>query len=266
MGISMLRGRAITAQDGGDAPRVVVINEAMKRRFWPNEDPLGKRISFLTTDGTPDWREIVGVVKDIRHTALDSEPQPEMYFPFSQFPLPFMTIVVRTASDPLSLVPAARNQVMAVDKDQPISNIHTMEELLAISVSQRRFNMLLLITFAVVALALASVGIYGVMSYTVAERTHEIGLRMALGAQRRDVIRLVISQGMMLAGIGVGIGLVCAFAMTRMMSSLLFGVGATDPLTYALIAALLSSVALLACYLPARRATKVDPMVALRYE
>jgi putative ABC transport system permease protein len=266
MGISMLRGRAITAQDGGDAPRVVVINEAMKRRFWPNEDPLGKRISFLTTDGTPDWREIVGVVKNIRHTALDSEPQPEMYFPFSQFPLPFMTIVVRTASDPLSLVPAARNQVMAVDKDQPISNIHTMEELLAISVSQRRFNMLLLITFAVVALALASVGIYGVMSYTVAERTHEIGLRMALGAQRRDVIRLVISQGMMLAGIGVGIGLVCAFAMTRMMSSLLFGVGATDPLTYALIAALLSSVALLACYLPARRATKVDPMVALRYE
>jgi putative ABC transport system permease protein len=189
-----------------------------------------------------------------------------MYFPFTQFPSFFMTLVVRTSGDPLNLVAAARSEVLAVKNDQPISNVHTMEELLSNSVAQRRFNMLLLSIFAGVALLLAAVGIYGVMSYSVAQRTHELGVRMALGAQTSHVLALVVKQGMTLALAGVGIGLAAAFALTRILASLLYGVSATDPLTFSVIALLLASVAFVACYLPARRATKVDPMIALRYE
>jgi putative ABC transport system permease protein len=265
LGITLLRGRAFTAQDGSDAPRVMVINEAMARRFFPDVDPLGRRIAFNSTDGAPVWREIIGVVKDVRHKSLDDDPRPEMYFPFAQFPSPFMTVVVRTAGNPLALAAAARSQVLSVDKDRPISNIHTMEELLARSVAPRRFQMLLLGVFAAVALALAAVGIYGVMSYAVTERTHEIGVRLALGANKRDVLRLMVGQGMILAGLGVICGLAGAFALTRLMTGLLFEVSATDPATFATITLLLTVVALLACFIPARRAAKVDPMIALRY-
>ena len=266
MGIALLRGRELTERDNADSPRVMVINEAMAKAFWPDEDPIGKRVAFDRTNGTPNWREIVGIAKDVKHVSLDDTAKPEMYLPFDQFPMFFQTIVVRTTGDPLSLVAAARSEVLAVNKDQPISNVHTMEELVSNSIAQRRFNMLLLSIFATVALLLSAVGIYGVMSYSVAQRTHELGLRMALGAQSSHVVALVVRQGMTLALTGVGVGLAAAFALTRIMASLLYGVSATDTFTFGLIALLLSLVALLACYLPARRATRVDPMVALRYE
>ncbi|HSB12386.1 MAG TPA: ABC transporter permease [Blastocatellia bacterium] len=266
MRISVVAGREFTDRDTSDAPRVVVINEAMSRRYWLDEDPLGKRIAFDGTNAGPNWRQIIGVVRDVRHTSLDSAPKPEIYIPFPQFPSFFMTLVVRTTGDPLSLVGAIRGEVLAIDKNQPISNVHTMEQLVSDSVAQRRFNMLLLGVFGAVALVLSAVGIYGVMSYSVAQRTHELGVRMALGAQTSNLVALVVRQGMVLALFGVGVGLAAAFALTRLMSSLLYGVSTTDPLTYSLIGLLLAGVALLACYLPARRATKVDPMVALRYE
>ncbi|MEK6299557.1 MAG: ABC transporter permease [Acidobacteriota bacterium] len=266
MGIALMKGRELSERDGGDSPRVLLINEAMAARYFPDEDPIGKRVAFDQVNNAPNWREIVGVVGDVKHSAMDSDPKPEMYFPFTQYPSFFMTLVVRTSGDPLNLVAAARSEVLAVEKNQPISNVHTMEELLSNSIAQRRFNMLLLSVFAGVALLLAAVGIYGVMSYSVAQRTHELGVRMALGARTSHVLALVVKQGMTLALIGVGIGLAASFALTRVMASLLYGVSATDPLTFSVIALVLASVAFLACYLPARRATKVDPMVALRYE
>ncbi|HWO02379.1 MAG TPA: ABC transporter permease [Blastocatellia bacterium] len=266
MGIALLRGRELSERDGADSPQVVIINEAMAASYFPDEEPLGNRVAFDLKDNQPNWREIVGVVRDVKHSAIDTEPKPEMYFPFTQVPTFFMTLVLRTTGSPLNLVAAARSEVLAVEKTQPISNVHTMEELLSNSVAQRRFNMLLLSIFAGVALLLAAVGIYGVMSYSVAQRTHELGVRMALGARTSDVLGLIVKQGMTLALIGVGIGLAAAFALTRIMASLLYGVSATDPMTFSVIALLLASIAFVACYLPARRATRVDPMVALRYE
>jgi putative ABC transport system permease protein len=263
-GIQLLKGRVFTESDGGDTPPVVVINEALARRYWPNQDPIGRRISFDSRNGQTVWRQIVGVVKSVRHMALSEEPRSEVYIPFAQYPLAFMTLVARTDGAPLGYVAAVRSQVQAIDKDQPISNARTMEERLAGTISQRRFNLILLAIFGCLALSLAAIGIYGVMSYLVAQRTHEIGVRMALGAQTGDVLRLVIRQGMALALTGVLIGLITAFGLTRLLRNLLFDLSPTDPLTFFVTALLLALVALLACYLPARRATKVDPLVALR--
>jgi putative ABC transport system permease protein len=250
---------------------VIIINEAMARQYWPNEDPIGKRLA--STDDNfwrdkPLWREIVAVVKDVRYTALDTEARAQMYTPFNQFPPVFSdrTLVARTDGDPQSFAPSVRGEVQAIDKDQPISHIRTMEKLVAGSASQRRFNMSLLTAFAGLALLLAAVGIYGVMSYSVEQRTREIGLRMALGAQTRDVLRLVVRQGMTLTLIGAVIGLIAALGLTRLIENLLFGVSATDPVTFLVVASLLALVAMLACYLPARRATKVDPLAALKAE
>jgi predicted permease len=235
----------------------------MARQYWPDRDPVGTRLAFDNRNGQPFWREIVGVVADVRHMGLDQGLRPEIYIPFTQFGSP-TSLVVRTSGDQRSLIAAIRSEVRAMDKDQPISNIQTMDELLGRSVSQRRFSLLLMGIFAGVALALAAVGIYGVMSYLVAQRTHEIGVRMALGAQPRDVLKLVIRQGMTLALTGVMIGLMAAFGLTRLIKNLLFDVSSVDPMTFSVIAILLAGVALVACYIPARRATKVDPLLALR--
>ena len=265
MRIPVLKGRAFTGQDRDNTPPVIVINEALARRYWPNEEAVGKRLGFDDSNKQV-WREIVGVVGNVKHQSLDAEAKPEVYFPYQQYPKNFMSLVVRTASDPAGMMAAIRNQVLSIDKDQPVFDIKTMDQRIAKSVAPSRFVMLLLGIFSALALVLAAVGIYGVMAYLVTQRTREIGIRMAIGAQPRDVFRMVIGQGMMLALIGVGIGLVGAFGLTRLMTSMLFGVEPTDPVTFAIISVLLVLVALVACYLPSRRATKVDPTVSLRYE
>ena len=278
MGMRLRQGRAFTAADNDKAPRVAVINETMARRYWPGENPIGKRAALdfeamrFYPDRAPDFdlalglREIVGVVADVKHTGLAGETVPEFYAPLAQRPARNMTLVVRAAADPAGLLGVARNEVLALDKDQPIANASTMSEWLAASVAQPRFNFLLMTVFAAVALLLAALGIYGVMAWTVAQRTQEIGIRMALGAQTSDVLKLIIKRGMTLTLAGVAIGLIASLALTRLMETLLFDVSATDPLTFSLIALLLTAVAMLACYIPARRATNLDPMIALKCE
>ncbi|MFY9571156.1 MAG: ABC transporter permease, partial [Blastocatellia bacterium] len=265
MSIAVREGRSFTDRDTASAPTVMVINQHMARRFWPNEDPIGRRVTMKDW-GPPLTGEIAGVVADVKASGLDSATRPMIYWPYPQFPTIFNNLVVRTDGDPMSIAGAVKSQIWSVDHDLPISSISTMERTLENSVAPRRFNMVLLAVFAAVALALSAVGIYGVISYTVSQRTHEIGIRVALGATGLDVLRMVIGQGMSLALAGVGIGLIAAFGLTRLMSGLLFGVSPTDGATYAVIAGLLTAVALAACFVPARRAIKVDPMLALRYE
>jgi putative ABC transport system permease protein len=267
MGIRLIKGRYFDARDTVEAPGVVIVDEALAHKYWPDEDPLGKRISFEGGARNPRWREIVGIVAHVRNEGLEGESRGQYYVPYAQRSNNTdLFIVVRTDGDPSSLAPSVRGAVATVDRDLPVYRVTTMERMVADSMSQRRFSMFLFGVFAALALALAVVGLYGVMSYAVAQRTHEIGLRMALGAQARDVLRMVVGQGMWLVAVGLGLGLLGALVLTRLMSSLLYGVSAADPLTYVGIALLLGAVALLASYVPARRATKVDPMVALRYE
>ncbi|MBO0862025.1 MAG: FtsX-like permease family protein, partial [Chloracidobacterium sp.] len=235
------------------------------RLFWPNEDPLGRRLSLGNGD-TPDWREVIGVVGDAYQWGLTRDPLSEVYFPHSQMPGSAMHLVVRSSVDPGSLSQAIRSQVRELDRELPAGAPVRMESVISESTHVSRFQTLLMSVFGALALLLVSVGIYGVMSYTTAQRAHEIAIRMAIGAQSRDALRLVVSQGMKLALIGVVIGLAGALALTRLLTTLFFGVSATDPLTFAGVALLMALVALAACYLPARRATKVDPLVALRCE
>ncbi|HVF58072.1 MAG TPA: ABC transporter permease [Pyrinomonadaceae bacterium] len=266
MNIPVRKGRAFVEQDRADAPPVTIINETFARRFFPGEDPVGKAI--IPGEGqTGTAREIVGVVGDVRHAGLDVETSPEYYVPYEQASVGRLSIVARAGSgNPASIGPALRGAIVAMDKEQPVYNIRPMTQLLDQSVARRRFNMMLLGGFALLALLLASIGIYGVISYSVAQRTREIGIRIALGAQIGDVVRLILRQGLTLAVVGLVVGLFASFFMTRLMASLLFGVSATDPVTFASVALILLFVALLACYIPARRAARVDPNVALRYE
>lgn len=267
MDIRLLKGRSLSTQDKPNTPKVVVISEGMARKYWPNEDPIGKRITGGNPQREEDWRQIVGVVNDVHQFQLDAEPKPQMYLAYEQvgFFAP-RDLVVKTETKPESLAATVRRTVWEIDKDQPVSNISTMDQILGESIARQRFSMLLLGVFASLAMLLASVGIYGVMSYSVTQRRNEIGIRMALGAQKFDVLKLTVGQGLKLVLIGVVIGLAGAFVLTRLMSTLLFGITATDPLTFITLSVVLIAVACVASYIPARRATKVDPLKALRYE
>ncbi len=264
MGMTLVQGRSFTESDDSKAPLAAIVDESFARYFWPNESPIGKRVAFATRE--PQWRTIVGVVRHAKHYGLNIDGREQIYFPHAQRPRRTMYLSIRTAGEPQNMLNSVREQVRSLDPNLPLFNVATMEERLAESVAQPRFNVLLLGIFAAVALVLAAVGIYGVMSYSVSQRTHEIGIPMALGAQPADVLKLVVRQGMVLTLIGVAAGLAASFALTRFLSSLLYGVSATDPVTFAGVALLLAAVALAASYLPAQRATKGDPLVALRYE
>ncbi len=284
MSIPLLRGRYFNDQDnrsflaGRDLSKLnegermiagvnaIIIDEEFARRHWPNEDAVGKQIRFGTDYGAPRLN-VVGVVGRVKMEGLAQDSnRVQGYFPFAQVPFSGMTVIIKSSGDPNTLVAAARDQVKSVDSDQPIYNIRTMNDIRSESIASERLNLMLFSIFAGIALVLAVVGIYGVMSYSVTQRTHEIGIRMAIGAQPRDVFRMILGQGMILAFIGIGVGLVAAYLLTRLMATMLFGVGPTDPATFAVIAVILATVALLACYLPGRRATKVEPVVSLRYE
>jgi predicted permease len=264
MQIPLLSGRLFTDQDTDKTTKVLIVNETMARTLWPGESPIGRRITIWRDENFP--REIIGVVGDIK-SSLDTDSGQQMYVPYAQDAgWSSMSFVIRTNTDPMSLAAAARSELRSLDKGVPIFNVKTMADVLAVSVAPRRTPMILLTVFAGVALLLAVIGIYGVTSYYVTQRTQEIGIRMALGAQMGDVLKLVLRGGLLLATIGVALGLAGALALTRLLRTLLFGVSPTDIFTFAAVALCLLITALLACYLPARRATKVDPLTALRYE
>jgi putative ABC transport system permease protein len=263
-GIRLLRGRDFDERDNAGGNQVIIVNETFARRAFPNEDPLGKRIRSWRDENK--LREIVGVVADVRYFGRDDELRGLIYVPHTQNSWRAMALNVRTQGDPAAMINTIRNQIKAVDKDLAVANLQTMTSVLNRSIAPRRASMLMLAVFALIAVVLAAVGIYGVLAYAVSQRVHEIGIRMALGARVVDVLRLVIKEGMLLVLIGVAVGLTASFALTRWLASLLYGVSATDPLTFAVVASLLVLIALLACYLPARRATKTDPLIALRYE
>ncbi len=263
IGIPFIKGRLFNNQDQVNTPSVLIINETMARKFWPNQDPLGKQVKFVE-DGTTGT--VIGVVGDAKHYWLEEESRPQMYAAYSQQPGIFATVVMRTSVEPLSLAETVRQAIWKVDSDQPMWKIRTVEFLVNRSVADRKFLLALMGIFAALALLLTMIGLYGVISYLINQRTQEIGIRMALGAQAGDILRMVLKQGMTLVFAGVALGLGAAWLLTRLISRLLYQVSATDPITFASISLLLITVALLACYLPARRATKVDPLVALRYE
>ncbi|MDQ2767340.1 MAG: ABC transporter permease, partial [Gemmatimonadota bacterium] len=264
MGIRLVRGRVFTAQDNAKTPRVAIINETLARQHFPNEDPIGKRINI--TNGPDAWREVIGIVGDIKQYGVDKATSNQSYEPFAQVPFSSLNVVIRTGGSPAALLGALRPTVYAVDKDQPIGTIRPLEEIMADSIARQRFAKTLLTVFSLVALVIAAVGIYGVMAYSVVQRTGEFGIRMALGAQQRDVLRLVLAQGGKLVGLGLIIGLAATLAASRAMGSMLFNTSAQDPLTLGTITLLLAAVALVACLLPANRATKVNPIEALRVE
>jgi putative ABC transport system permease protein len=284
MNIPLLRGRYFTEHDDRSfvankdlsklnegeqliaGTNVIIIDEQFAKRYWPNEDAVGKRIRFGTDDGAP-LLEVVGVVGRVKMEGLDDDSnRVQGYFSFSQVSFQAMAVIIKGQNDPNQLVASARNQVKSLDPDQPIYNIRTMDQIRGESIAPQRLNLTLLSIFAGIAFVLAIVGIYGVMSYAVTQRTQEIGIRMAIGAQPRDVFRMILGQGMMLTIIGMAVGLLGAFALTRLMTTMLFSVKPTDPITFSAVALLLLLIALIACYIPGRRATKVDPVNSLRYE
>ncbi|HEV2417081.1 MAG TPA: ABC transporter permease [Terriglobia bacterium] len=263
MRIPLLRGRAFTQEDGATSQPVVIINQTLARKFFGNENPIGRRIE-VPLNGI--IRNVVGVVGDVKHKTLVAESGTEVYLPYTQWPSSFMTVVVRTENDPRGIINATRKEVTLLDKDLPVFDVKTLDQYVAHSLAQPRFSALLLSSFGILSLFLTAIGLYGMISYAVAQRTHEIGIRMALGAQKRDVLGMVIGQGVKLVLIGVTVGIAGALALTRFLSSLLYGVRPTDPVMFLAVSLVLIGVALLACYIPARRAANVDPMMALRHE
>lgn len=267
LGIRLRAGRVFTDADKQGAPEVIIINETMAQRYFPHQDPVGRRLQTGEYDPNGSWATIAGVVEDVKYAGLNEAPDATMYTPFAQnLWWRSMYLAVRISGDPLQLISSIRRELNSIDSNLPLSRVSTMKQLMLDSLGEPRVYTVLLGLFAAVALLLAGLGIYGVMAYTVAQRTHEIGIRLALGAQRADVLRLIIGQGMALALLGLGLGLLGAFGLTRLMKKLLFGVGATDPLTFVGVAALLSAVAVLACWIPARRASRVAPIIALRHD
>jgi predicted permease len=265
MGIPILRGRNFTASEASEARQVVLVSESLARKYFPGQDPIGKRIKVQMSE-EPLPQEIVGIVGDVMYDSLTDVAKPTVYTPLPDLVYPFMTFVIHTSGDPVEMAPTVRRTLRSVDPNQPVSSVRSMDEVMGDTVGRARFNTLLLGLFAGLATLLSAIGIFGVMNYSVTLRTREIGLRIALGAQRREVLRLILRQGLLLTAIGIAIGLAGALALTRVMSGLLFGVGSTDPSTFAGIVLLLALVSLIACYLPARRATRVDPLIALRYD
>jgi putative ABC transport system permease protein len=265
MGIRLLKGRYFTDQDNFDAPRVVIVTQSFVRRYFPDGNAIGKRLNFNNPQ-KPVWREIIGVASDVKQFGLNKESPIAIYLHQKQSASPFVTLAVRTSVNPLNLAGEIRSQVWSIDKNLAVSNVQTMEQVVVKTVNTPRITLSLIGAFAAAALLLAAIGLYGVVSYTAAQRTNEIGIRMALGARENDVLKMVVRQGMTLAAVGVVIGLIGAFALTHLMSNLLFGVSATDPLIFVTIAGLLALIALIASYIPAHRASKIDPVIALRYE
>jgi predicted permease len=263
MRIPLVKGRYFDVRDAKGAPETVIVDESLAERFWPNEDPIGKR---LQRGGSGAWRTVVGMISNSREYSAEKEPPIAVYYPFEQFSARNMFLVIRTTHDPAGMIEPVTKEIQALDPEMPVFDVGTMDQRLHDSHARRRFLMFLLGVFAVVASILAAIGIYGVMAYSVNERTHEIGIRLALGAPPANVRQLVIRQALVLTSIGIAAGLAGAFALTRVLSSLLYGVSAIDILTFVVTPVLLGGVALLASYVPARRAAKVDPMIALRYE
>src|SRR5262245_1793856 len=266
MGTPLTRGRYFDERDGREAPPVVIINETMARRFWPNEDPIGHRIKYGNLSSDDPWKTIVGVVADARRTGFDLQVRCETFLPHAQSPSGAMTLAIRAESRPEGLVSAVRQAAREIDSDQPFYEIRTMEAMLSEMVAKRWLNTLLFGLFGAVALLLSGVGIYGMMATMVTQRTREIGVRLALGAPTVEILKMLLWQGLRLAALGLVIGLVAAVTLTRLMSKLLYKVSATDPAIFVVISLVLLGVAMLACWIPARRATKVDPMVTLRTE
>ena len=266
MRIPLLRGRLFSNQDSTSNPKVAIISETLARRYFPDKDPLGRQMKFGFPPNTDVSREVVGIVGDVRDAALSRQPGPMMYVPFAQAPLYGGEVVVRSSLSASSVASGIREAVNSIDKNLPVTDVESLNDAVGKSISQERFRTFLLGSFSAIALLLAAIGIFGVISYSAAQRTHEIGIRMALGADRRDVLRLILGQGTRLALYGLGIGVIAAILLTRLMSSLLYTVSAKDPVTFASVMIILLSVALIACYIPARRAMRVDPIVALRHE
>jgi putative ABC transport system permease protein len=262
MGVPLLHGRLFTERDSATAPLVTIVSESLARRFFPGKDPIGKRVNLQNAPGT--WSEIVGVVGDVKQYGLDTDPPAEAYEPFDQHPFPFQTLVIRTSGSTGALAGNIRSAILAVDSEQPVSGIRPLTDLLKDSVSSQHFAMNLFMVFSGAALLLATVGIYGVMAYSVTQRTAEIGVRIALGAQRGDVLWMIARQGAVLIGVGIAGGLLGALLLTRFIATMLYGVGASDPLTLAGACIVLALAAFSACMLSAMRATRIDPTVALR--
>jgi putative ABC transport system permease protein len=266
MGVPLLRGRYFTEQDNDRSTHVLIVSQSLARRYWPNGDAIGKRLKWGPAESNDVWLTIVGVVGDVKQSTLEVETTPHTYEPFLQNTGSSLNVAIRASGEPASLSSALRSTVWTVDPQLAVAQIQTMDQVISESTTPRRFNLFLLAGFASLALILSAVGIYGVIAYSVVRRVHEIGVRMALGAQRKDVMRLVVGQGLLLLGIGVLVGILGTLALTRSLESFLYGIRPTDPVTFVCVVAILAGVALVACYIPARRATKVDPMIALRYE